>query len=258
MKSICSGIIRILVLVAQIGDQSQFSIINSGILNTIDEVVLIHISHRPLILNIFTLFEILSSTNGGADYLATHCCFSISIKVLQRFMKEESTEYDDIMKKALLIIQRIIEKRPDAMSFFLEAQGYSTVVRVSTLKTISRIVRQTGLSCLMFLLQNEMGDDQLQPLNLLPTLFQSENDVSWMTSIWMCCSYYIEYHYQLLTPDDISLVYSNALQSLPTSMEDRNLVIAVIRTLFAYATSPSLLKTHEVKFKSICCYLYDD
>ena len=162
------------------------------------------------------------------------------------------------MKKALLIIQRIIEKRPDAMSFFLEAQGYSTVVRASTLKTVSRIVRQTGLSCLMFLLQNEMGDDQLQPLNLLPTLFQSENDVSWMTSIWMCCSYYIEYHYQLLTADDISLVYSNALQSLPTSMEDRNLVIAVIRTLFAYATSPSLLKTHEVKFKSICCYLYDD
>ena len=257
MKSICSGIIRILVLVAQIGDQSQFSIINSGILNTIDEVVLIHISHRPLIMNIFTLFEILSSTNEGSDYLATHCCFSISIKVLQRFMKEESTEYDDIMKKALLIIQRIIGKRSDAMSFFLEAQGYPTVVRVSTLKTVSRIVRQTGLSCLMFLLQNEMGDDQLRPLDLLPTLFQSENDVSWMTSIWMCCSYYIEYHYPLLTPSDISLVYDNALQYMSISMEDRNLVTAIIRTLFVCVTSPILLKTNKVEFKSICCYLFD-
>ena len=230
VKNICYGLIRILVLVAQIGEQSIRSILLSGILNNIDDVIMYHISHKSLILNIFTLFHELSSIPEGANYLATHNFFSVSIRVIQRFLKDlplNSEESAETVEKVLSTIQFVIEKQPSTMRSFLETSGYSVILSVCT-------------SCLMLLLQNELGDKQLRSLNLISRLLQSETDVSWMIPIWFCCRYTIQYHSGLVTMDELMLMEESAVHCIAKSIEDRNLMNAVVQTIFVCVTCPGL------------------
>ena len=244
VKNICYGLIRILVLVAQIGEQSIRSILLSGILNNIDDVIMYHISHKSLILNIFTLFHELSTVPEGANYLATHNFFSVSIKVIQRFLKDlplNSEESAETVEKVLSTIQFVIEKQPNTMRSFLETSGYSVILSVCTSEMVSRGVRRAALNCLMLLLQSDLGDEQLRSLNLISRLLQSETDVSWVIPIWFCCRYTIQYHSGLVTMDELMLIEESAVQCIAKSIEDRNLMNAVVQTIFVCATCPGLV-----------------
>lgn len=243
VKNICYGLVRILVLVAQIGDQSIRSILQSGILNNMDDVMMYHISHRSLILNIFTLCHELSNIPEGANFLATHNFFSVSIKIIQRYFRDlpqNVEENAEAVEVALSTIQYVIEKLPSTMSSFLETSGYSVVLMVCTSETASRGVKRAALNCLMLLLQNELGNEQLQSLNLVRQLLQSEEDVSWMIPIWFCCRYYIQYHSALVTMDELILIEENAVYCISKSTEDRNLMYAVVQTIFVCATCPEI------------------
>ena len=227
VKNICYGLIRILVLVAQIGEQSIRSILLSGILNNIDDVIMYHISHKSLILNIFTLNF-----------------FSVSIKVIQRFLKDlplNSEESAETVEKVLSTIQFVIEKQPSTMCSFLETSGYSVILSVCTSEMVSRGVRRAALNCLMLLLQSDLGDEQLRSLNLISRLLQSETDVSWVIPIWFCCRYTIQYHSGLVTMDELMLIEESAVQCIAKSIEDRNLMNAVVQTIFVCATCPGLV-----------------
>ena len=244
--SICDSIIHILVLLSQIGSQSRLSIIRSNVLENIDAVALFHIDRKSLCSNILTLFLELSDSTVGADTLVSVHCFEISVKIIQRLIRNNRSEVEnEMLVKAFQVIQSVVERGTNVMNAFLNTSGYAVIEEVWKANPPQLDIQQALLSALMCLLQHEEGNDVLVNMSL-PSLLLAEPLVNRLLVglLWSCIRFFVQRHSKLITTTNLQQILQGAASYGKEYPQEEVFVFHLSWTLFTISS----LRRHSINY----------
>lgn len=233
---------------SQIGEQTRLSILQSNILENIDTVVFLHTSRSSLLENIFTLFYELSDSPYGCECLVNSRCYEICLKVIQHIKKAKMTGKEEIISKAVSVIERTIEKGKKGVDPFLITYGIP--ILMESFDVVSVSVKRDLLCCMTLLLQSENDDESFESYDFLSWLFSPSHasvDSSLVRYVWCCCHSFIRFHSSLITTDHIHLIINQMCLDCREYLKKESIITAIIDTLLSLVSS-SVFKENSQSF----------
>lgn len=233
---------------SQIGEQTRLSILQSNILDNIDTVVFLHTSRSSLLENIFTLFYELSESPYGCECLVNSRCYEICLKVIQHVKKAKMIEKEEIISKAVSVIERTIEKGKTGVDPFLITYGIP--ILMDSFETMSVSVKRDILCCMTLLLQSENEDESFESYDYLSWLLSPSHvslDSSLVRYMWSCCHSFIRFHSSLITTDHIQLIINQMNLDCREYLKKESIITVIIDTLLSLVSS-SVFKENNQSF----------